>query len=407
MFDFRLLWEALRSAFLQILPSSWRSDLLRALGSLLGQLPTLVFFYPFVFEDALQATVWALLLIPALIACFARFLPGAAGVLFAGGLGALGTLPHAVLGGWGFGIFALMATGALAGLLVLAAVRWQAWLLCVGLLAAVGFLAVGIVFEQGDCLAFTSVLIAAVGAGSGARLLDRWSALNVAKPPVDLAGTTRSTRALRRAIPAVLAVLPLAGVAGALPDATGARVACGGACALFSLGPALVAWASDEEATLRGALLATLIGAAGLAAFAILQGRAWSALGEVGFGQGDALADSLAVLERYWAPFLLFVTTFAACAAILAAARVRRKEPLLALTPTLLVGAGVLVVAIYQRSRYGWITIPTWEAYAFVPPVVSFSWLLGLWGLEVGDRWLARLAERTRRAERSSGVSSA
>ena len=201
MFDFRLLWEALQSAFLQILPSSWRSDLLRALGSLLGQLPTLVFFYPFVFEDSLQPTVWALLLIPALIAYFARSLPGAAGVLFAGGLGALGTLPHAVLGGWGFGIFALMATGALAGLLVLAAVRWQARLLCVGLLAAVGLLSVGIVFEQGDCLAFTSVLIAAVGAGSGARLLDRLSALNVAKPPVDLVGTTRSTRAPTRLAP--------------------------------------------------------------------------------------------------------------------------------------------------------------------------------------------------------------
>jgi hypothetical protein len=405
VFDFRLLWEGLRKLFLQVLPPSWRSDLLRALGSLLGQLPTLVFFYPFVFEDSLQPTVCALLLLPALIAYFARFLPGAAGVLFAGGLGALGTLPHAVLGGWGFGVAALMATGALAGLLVLAAVRWQARLLCVGLLAAVGLLTVGVVFEQGDCLAFTSVLIAAVGAGSGARLMDRWSALNVAKPPVDLAGTTRSTRALRRAIPAVLAVLPLAGVAAALPDSTGVRVACGGACALFALGPALVAWASDEEATLKSALLATLIGAVGLAAFAILQGRVWGSLSEVGFGQGDALADSLDLIQRYWAPFLLFVLTFAASAASLTAARIRRKEPLLALTPTLVVGAGVLVVAIYQRARYGWITIPRWEAYALVAPVVSFSWLLGLWGLDAGDRWLGRLAMAARRARGESGVS--
>jgi len=406
VFDFRLLWEGLRSLFLQILPSSWRSDLLRALGSLLGQLPTLVFFYPFVFEETLQPTVWALLLLPALIAFFARFLPGAAGVLFAGGLGALGTVPHAVLGGWGFGIVALMATGALAGLLVLAAVRWQARLLCVGLLAAVGLLTVGVLFDQGDCLAFTSVLIAAVGAGSGARLLDRWPGLNVAKPPVDLAGSTRATRALRRAIPAVLAVLPLAGVAAALPDATGARVACGGACALFALGPALVAWASDEEATLRGALCATVAGAAGLAAFAILQGRAWGALSEVGFGQGDALSESLETLQRHWAPFLLFVVTFAASASTLAAARVRRKEPLLALTPTLLVGAGVLLVTVYQRSQHGYVTIRDWEAYALVAPIVSFSWLLGLWGLDAGDRWLARLADQARRAERAQACAS-
>lgn len=260
----------------------------------------------------------------------------------------------------------------------------------------------GVVYDQGDCLAFTSVLIAAVGAGSGARLLDRWPALNVAKPNVDLADTTRSTRALRRAIPAVLAVLPLAGVAAAIPDSTGVRVACGGACALFALGPALVAWASDEEASLKSALWATLLGAGGLAAFAILQGRAWGALGDVGFGQGDVLAESLELLERYWAPFLLFVTTFAGCAAILAAARVRRKEPLLALTPTLLVGAGVLAVSVYQRARYGGIRIPSFEAYALVAPVVSFAWLLGLWGLDAGDRWLARLA---RVSQRSSGLS--
>ncbi|MBL4848549.1 MAG: hypothetical protein JKY65_23760, partial [Planctomycetes bacterium] len=247
-------WDALVQFSLEALPSSWRADLTRALGTFLGQLPTLVFFYPLVMQDASGPTICAVLLVPALIALVSRFLPGEAGVLFAGGLGALGTIPHAVGAGWGFGTVALMGVGALSGLLVLAAVRWRVGLLCVGLLCAVGLLTVGVVYDLPDCLTFTSVLISAVGAGSGARLLDRFPALNVAKPPVDLEATTRATRALQRAIPAFLAVLPLAGVAAALPDTTEGKIACGGASALFALGPPIVAWASDEESTLRGAL---------------------------------------------------------------------------------------------------------------------------------------------------------
>lgn len=397
MFDFRILWEALRAFVLKVTPESWRGDLLRALGSILGQLPTMIFFYPFVFDDSSQPTVCALLLIPALIASMARVFPGKVGVLFAGGLGALGTIPHAVLGGWGFGVVALMSVGALSGLLVLAAVRWKVRLLCVGLLAAVGLLGAGVLWDLPDCFAFTSVLIAAVGAGSGARLLDRLSSLTVAKPPVDLEGTTRATRALRRAIPAVLAVLPLAGVAAALPDSTGTRIAFGGASALFALGPALVAWASDEESTLKSALVASLVGALALAAFALLQGRAWETLSQAGMSQADAVADSLQALQRWWAPFLLFVATFAASAAVLAVARVRRKEPLLALIPTILVGGGVLLVAIYQHHTRSYVPISLWNTYAFIAPVVSFSWLLGLGGLDVGDRWLARIADKARR----------
>lgn len=371
------------------LPVTWRADLRRALGTLVGQLPTLFFFYPLVWREGLSPTLCALILAPALIALVSRFLPGDAGVLFAGGVGALATLPHAVLSpSWDFATCALVAVGALAGLLVLAAVRWRPGLLSLGLVVALGLLLVGILGDFDWCIRYVSVLIAAVGAGSGARLLDRLPELRIARAPVDLAATTRLSRTLRRSLPAVLAVLPLAGVAAAIPASFQERVTWGGASALFALAPALVAWAADEESSLRGALVGSVLGAVALGAFALLQGQAWGALA----GGGEAIASLAVTLElvvERKGPFLTFLGTFASSAGILTLARFKGREPVVVLIPACLLGGILIARAACEGGdpSYSWVQQ---SEYRWIPLVVSFSWLLSLGGFELGDRWLSR-----------------